>query len=116
MANLQSHHDMELNHSDLTDTQQSASLLPQGDNQQQQESGDYTVSISDVSQIEISGFTNDDTSGTDYISAITDPFNSIFYHIIPSKNSSNIMFYTKPLFNSILSVLAKEFRMPGENS
>ena len=84
MANLQSHHDMELNHSDLTDTQQSASLLPQGDNQQQQESGDYTVSISDVSQIEISGFTNDDTSGTDYISAITDPFNSIFYHIIPS--------------------------------
>lgn len=116
MANLQGHHDMELNHSDLTDTQQSASLLPQGDNQLQQENDNYTISISDVSQIEISGFTNDDTSGTDYISAVTDPFNSIFYHIIPSKNSSNIMFYTKPLFNSILSVLAKEFKMPGENS
>lgn len=116
MANLQGRHNMELNHSDLTDTQQSVSLLPQRDNQQRQENGDYTVSISDVSQIEISGFTNDDTSGTDYISAVTDPFNSIFYHIIPSKNSSNIMFYTKPLFNSILSVLAKEFKMPGENS
>lgn len=115
MASSQGSPAMELNHSDLPDTQQSVSLLPQDSNQQQHESSESTVSISDVSQIEISGFSNDDITGTDHTMEVTDPFNSIFYHIIPSKNSSNIMFYTKPLFNSIISVLDKEFKIPEDN-
>ena len=115
MASSQGSPAMELNHSDLPDTQQSVSLLPQDSNQQQHEGSESTVSISDVSQIEISGFSNDDITGTDHTMEVTDPFNSIFYHIIPSKNSSNIMFYTKPLFNSIISVLDKEFKIPEDN-
>ena len=44
---------------------------------------------------------------------MTDPFNGIFYHIMPSQDSTNIMFYNKPLYNNILTVLSKEFKFPS---
>lgn len=108
--------DSELNRSGLSDMLESQSLLPQGGNQCPMDRSNRTESISDDSTIEISGFTNTDCSGTDYNSEVTDPFNSIFYHVIPSKESTNIMFYTKPLFNSIVSVLGKEFQFPEDSS
>lgn len=45
-------------------------------------------------------------------SEITDPFQGIFYHMMPLQDSTNILFYNKPLFNNILSVLSKQFQFP----
>ena len=38
-----------------------------------------------------------------------DPFNDVFYHISPLKDSTNIIFYNRPLYESILTGLSKEF-------
>ena len=49
-------------------------------------------------------------------SDMNDPFNNIFYHVMPAKDSTNILFYNKPLFNNILTVLSKEFKFPSEDT
>lgn len=66
------------------------------------------LSDSSAMQSDFSGFGNDE-SNTD----ITDPFNGIFYHVMPAKDSTNILFYNKPLYNGILDVLSKEFKFPS---
>lgn len=60
----------------------------------------------------------EDLSGFDsnLDSDINDPFNNIFYHVMPAKDSTNILFYNKPLFNNILTVLGKEFKFPSEDA
>lgn len=64
--------------------------------------GDTSFELSDSSTINI------DTDTADY-------FNGIFYHIIPSPNGTNIMFYNKPLFNNVIQVLRNEFITPEES-
>lgn len=49
-------------------------------------------------------------------SDMSDPFNNIFYHMMPAKDSTNSLFYNKPLFNNILTVLSKEFKFPSEDT
>ncbi|MCG8046830.1 MAG: GDSL-type esterase/lipase family protein [Candidatus Thiodiazotropha endolucinida] len=46
---------------------------------------------------------------------ITDPFASIFYHIMTNKDTTTIFFYTRPLFSSIISALEKEFVFPANS-
>ena len=64
--------------------------------------GDTSFELSDSSTINI------DTDTADY-------FNGIFYHIIPSPNGTNIMFYNKPLFSNVIQVLRNEFITPEES-
>ncbi|MEW8542647.1 MAG: GDSL-type esterase/lipase family protein [Candidatus Thiodiazotropha sp.] len=47
---------------------------------------------------------------------ISDPLDGIFYHLMPSQDSTNILFYNKPLYNNILTVLSKEFQFPAEEA
>lgn len=72
-------------------------------------SAENSVIISDslTTMEEFSGF---DASDPD--SEITDPFQGIFYHMMPLQDSTNILFYNKSLFNNILSVLSKQFQFP----
>ena len=42
-------------------------------------------------------------------SDIKDPFNAIFYHVSPLKDSTTITFYNRPLYENIIQVLGKEF-------
>lgn len=51
-----------------------------------------------------------------WFSNVADPFEGIFYHLMPAKDSINILFYNKPLFNNILTVLSKQFSFPSETS
>ena len=64
--------------------------------------GDTSFELSDSSTINI------DTDTADY-------FNGIFYHIIPSPNGTNSMFYNKPLFSNVIQVLRNEFITPEES-
>ena len=43
-----------------------------------------------------------------------DPFQGIFYHAMPLQDSTNILFYNKPMFNNILLVFSKQFKFPHE--
>ena len=91
----------------------SQSLLPQGHTQDRRNS--HSECTSDESLFELSGFSNIMPSGSDYSSETGDPFNSVFYRVIPSAGSTHIHFYARPLFKTILSVLEKEFRTPGDD-
>lgn len=115
-VHVQNSLDSDSSGSEPSDIQSAQSNLHQDENQHGTERSDQTESISDDSTNEISGFSHTDPSGNDYATGETDPFNSIFYHIIPSKDSTDIIFYTKPLFNTIISVLDKEFQIPKDNS
>lgn len=100
----------------LNGTQLSAksqSLLPQGHTQDRRNS--HSESTCDESSLELSGFSNIMPSGSDYSSETGDPFNSVFYRVIPSEGSTHIHFYARPLFKTIMSVLEKEFRTPGDD-
>lgn len=44
---------------------------------------------------------------------LTDPFEGIFYHIMPSEDSTTILFYNKPLFCNLMTVLSKQFKFPS---
>ena len=44
-----------------------------------------------------------------------DYFNGIFYHIIPSPDGTDIMFYNKLLFSNVIQVLRNEFITPEES-
>lgn len=97
---------------EVPESQPSQSLLPQGPihlGYSEPNESDTSITFTEDSQNDFSGFSEN------YSSEITDPFDSIFYHMMPSKDSTGIFFYTKPLFNSIISALDKEFKIP-ENS
>lgn len=47
---------------------------------------------------------------------ITDPLQGIFYHLMPSKEDTTILFYNKPLYNNLLGVLSKQFQFPSEET
>ena len=55
-------------------------------------------------------------SRNDMESEITDPFQGIFYHLMPSKDNTTIMFYNKPLYNNLLAVLSKQFKFLSEGT
>lgn len=62
---------------------------------------------------ELSGFVSNDVSQE---SGTTDPFNNMFYHLMSAQDSTNILFYNKPLYNNILAVLSKEFKFPSDDT
>ena len=102
----------ETSENEILESQPSQSLLPQGPVQlecNEPNESDTSSTFTEDSQNEFSGFSEN------YSSEITDPFDSIFYHMMPSKDNTGIFFYTKTLFNSIISALDKEFKIP-ENS
>ena len=76
-------------------------------------SAETSVEVSDslTSLEDFSGF-----GASDPDSEVTDPFQGIFYHVMPQQDSTNILFYNKPVFNSILSVLSKHFQFPEAES
>ena len=67
------------------------------------------ITESFTSEEEFDGFAIDDTETN-----VKDPFQGIFYHAMPLQDSTNIMFYNKPMFNNILVVLSKQFEFPQE--
>ena len=99
-----------INESDLTE--KSSLLLPQGEIQNRADSNQDCFSVKD-SSFEFSGYSNVIPSGGEYSSEIGDPFNSVFYRVIPSENATHIHFFVEPIFKSIISVLEKEFHTPG---
>ena len=67
------------------------------------------ITESFTSEEEFDGFAIDDTEKN-----VKDPFQGIFYYAMPLQDSTNIMFYNKPMFNNILVVLSKQFEFPQE--
>ena len=59
------------------------------------------------------GFTASDPESDHHAS---DPFQGILYHMMPLQDSTSILFYNKPIFNNILSVLSKQFTFPSEGT
>ena len=59
------------------------------------------------------GFTAGDPESDHHAS---DPFQGILYHMMPLQDSTSILFYNKPIFNNILSVLSKQFTFPSEGT
>ena len=47
---------------------------------------------------------------------VLDPFQGIFYHMMPLHDSTNIMFYNQANFNNIMIVLSKQFSFPTEGT
>ena len=73
--------------------------------------GSSMVNTDSLTVKDFPGFTAGDLE-TDYNSS--DPFQGIFYHMMPLQDTTSILFYNKPIFNSILTVLSKQFRFPSE--
>ena len=59
------------------------------------------------------GFTAGDPESDHHAS---DPYQGILYHMMPLQDSTSILFYNKPIFNNILSVLSKQFTFPSEGT
>lgn len=115
MATINNSEDLDRNVTSVNEselTEKSSLLLPQGEIQNSIGSNQDTINVEE-SSFEFSGYSNVIPSGGEYSSEIGDPFNSVFYHIIPSENATHIHFYVEPIFKSILSVLEKEFHTPG---
>ena len=68
----------------------------------------YSLTIEDFP-----GFTAGDPESDHHAS---DPFQGILYHMMPLQDSTSILFYNKPIFNNILSVLSKQFTFPSEGT
>ena len=63
---------------------------------------------------EFPGFSQGDDSPD---SDMKDPFNSIFYHVMPLEDSTNIIFYHRPLYEDTLTVLSKQYTsFPSANA
>lgn len=110
-SQLQSTIDISAETSRQSELEMSASLLPQ----EETRTGCQAASTSYESSFELSGFSCVLPSGNEYNSETDDPFNNVFYRIIPSEKSTHIHFYARPLFNMILSVLEKELSTPGDD-
>lgn len=98
---------------DLSFSQESGLYLPFPRCQQPAESHKLTAeqreTIPDNSQNEPSNTSENSTC------EFTDPFDCIFYHIMPKEGATEIFFYVRPLFSSIVSALQKEFVFPDNN-
>lgn len=70
-----------------------------------------SITISEDSQNEISRASGNSTY------EFTDPFDCIFYHVMPKEDagSTDIFFYVRPVFNSIISALEKEYVFPDNS-
>ena len=66
-----------------------------------------SVLLTDSSHVleDFPGFSKGDDSPD---SDMKDPFNSIFYHVMPLRDSTNIIFYHKPLYEDTLTALSRE--------
>ena len=95
---LQSSINTTLDTSQQSGLQKSESLLPQGEPRNVRYDS-QAASISYESSFELSGFSCVVASGDDYNSEVDDPFNNVFYRIIPSEKATHIHFYAQPLFN-----------------
>ena len=71
------------------------------------------ISDSLTAMEEFPGFAAGDTDSDDNVS---DPFQGIFYHIMSLQDSTDILFYNKPIFKNILTVLSKQFSFPSEET
>ena len=71
------------------------------------------ISDSLTAMEEFPGFAAGDTESDDNVS---DPFQGIFYHIMSLQDSTDILFYNKPIFKNILTVLSKQFSFPSEET
>ena len=100
------------NESELAE--KSLSLLPQGETQNKTTENDEVLTVEE-SSFEFSGYSSVTPSGGEYSSEIDDPFNDIFYRVIPSGSATHIHFFSPQTFDKVLSVLEKEFRTPGED-
>lgn len=92
--------DGSVNSSGLNESTKSSSLTDSSHNS--------SILLTDSSHTldDFPGFSQDDASPD---SEMKDPFNAIFYHVMPLKDTTNIIFYNRPLYENILSVLSKEF-------
>lgn len=81
----------------------------------QNSSHDNSILLTDRSRAleDFQGFAKHD--GTPE-SDMKDPFNAVFYHAMPLKDSTNIIFYNKPLYENTLSVLSEEFNFPSKDT
>ena len=71
------------------------------------------ISDSLTAMEEFPGFAAGDTESDD---SVSDPFQGIFYHIMSLQDSTDILFYNKPIFKNILTVLSKQFSFPSEET
>lgn len=62
---------------------------------------------------DFNGFTSGDID-SDY--PISDPFQGIFYHMMPLQDTTTVLFYNRPIFINILAVLSMEFKFPLETT
>ena len=110
--NLHVSENMTSNESELAE--KSLSLLPQGAIQNKTKENDEVLTVEE-SSFEFSGYSSVTPSGGEYSSEIDDPFNDIFYRVIPSGSATHIHFFSPQTFDKVLSALEKEFRTPGED-
>ena len=69
--------------------------------------GSGMVNTDSLTVEDIPGFTAGDLE-TDYHAS--DPYQGIVYHMMPLQDTTSILFYNKPIFNNIRTVLSKQFR------
>lgn len=62
---------------------------------------------------DFNGFTSGDLN-TDY--HVSDPFQGIFYHLMHLQDTTTVLFYNRPIFNNILTVLSKQYKFPSEET
>ena len=73
--------------------------------------GSSMINTDSLTVEDFPGFTAGDLKTNCHAS---DPFQGIFYHMMPLQDTTSILFYNKPIFNNILTVLSKQFRFPSE--
>ena len=73
--------------------------------------GSSMVNTDSLTVEDFPGFTAGDLETDCHVS---DPFQGIFYHMMPLQDTTSILFYNKPILDNILTVLSKQFRFPSE--
>ena len=62
---------------------------------------------------DFNGFTSGDLNTDNHLS---DPFQGIFYHLMHLQDTTTVLFYNRPIFNNILTVLSKQYKFPSEET
>ena len=62
---------------------------------------------------DFNGFTSGDLN-SDY--HVSDPFQGIFYHLMHLQDTTTVLFYNRPIFINILTVLSKQYKFPSEET
>ena len=67
-----------------------------------------SVLLTDSSHLleDFPGFSKGDDSPDSHMK---DPFNAIFYHVMPLRDRTNIIFYHRSLYEDTLTALSKEY-------